>query len=876
MRMRLPEYKGASQRDIDRVDALMPSTWLESVGANMGAAWDWSPVARVGEALGERLAEVKAYGGSNQYENALAAQKEAISKEDWPQHEYYREGMEWEEGLTPVAAKYRAEFYDARRSRDAILAKQTTMQKVMGFGVQMGVGLVDPVNFIPIIGPATKAKAIAGMGSIAGRMLVSGAEAGIGNLGANLLVGPELKRRGENINFEDYAWDTFIGSGVGMLFGGVGGAWAKHFKGETKEAVLRGLQQATLDVSDGKSVDVGPILKDVVESGQFNRERASQRLFDSGLDAGQAETFLRHWDGLAAAQGLDTDSWVKKHIADIEVGGDDGPGIRFAKKVLYDDTGKIKVEYEDTGTEFSLTDRQILKEYFESLNPERIKSLKYTDPNNYIDVLKDISEHLFPEGVELKKTKDGTRPYYEYFLKQEKRAEYIHTFPDTLKNMDVKIILNSSENVKEVFLKRYFDEDLEKDVWDAVFLFNRNAQTKVPTKGGDGRREMGRIVTKEKNDFDRAEFEASQSTNPGGDTGTAPTRQDTSTIIDHVNRESKPLAADIRHTVEGLQSRAKNTLPLKVVDTFAELPEHVKARYRERHMVGGVRGVNDGRSVYIVADAFDSVDQAVAIWMHEQGVHHGLRGLVGDDAKFDSLMDSVFDHFGAENLEDIRQAYRLDFDNVAHRREAAEEMLAHLGEKMARGDELNHMERSMWDQIKTWFAKFLRERGINVALTDEDIAGIVKDAVRWTLDGTPGVSRRGPQRFSVDGRANGSVEFLPDGRAHVRLFDGADLDQAGEALSRILSERFNEFPPAERLDWRTERPERDLPDPMDDMEPDEAFARDMDEVQVLAEAGKLTEAELGELRSTDRGVEQSGRISEAFRVAAECIIKGGM
>jgi hypothetical protein len=85
--------------------------------------------------------------------------------------------------------------------------------------------------------------------------------------------------------------------------------------------------------------------------------------------------------------------------------------------------------------------------------------------------------------------------------------------------------------------------------------------------------------------------------------------------------------------VERLQSRAANALPLEVVDTYADLPEHIKARYRERQMTGGVRGVSDGKTVYLVADALESEAQAVALWMHEQGVHHGLRGLVGDDAR---------------------------------------------------------------------------------------------------------------------------------------------------------------------------------------------------------------------------------------------------
>jgi hypothetical protein len=311
------------------------------------------------------------------------------------------------------------------------------------------------------------------------------------------------------------------------------------------------------------------------------------------------------------------------------------------------------------------------------------------------------------------------------------------------------------------------------------------------------------------------------------------------------------------------------------VQSIDDLPEHIQSRARERG-IDHIDGVSDGRTVYMVADGLESEAHAVAVWMHEQGVHHGLRGLVGDDARFNALMDDVFEHFGADALDDIRQQYGLDFERVAHRREAAEEMLARIGEKVAAGGELNGLEKSMWERIKEWFADFLRTRGVDVAMTDEDIARIVKDAVRWTMDGPPSVTRGGPQRFSVNGKRHGAVEFLPDGRALVRLFDGADPAEAGEGLSRILAERFGEHPPAERLDWRVERPERETVDPMDTMEADEALARDMEDVQALADAGRLTDEDLAGIKTAERGVEEAGRLSEAFRAAARCIIQGGM
>ena len=175
----------------------------------------------------------------------------------------------------------------------------------------------------------------------------------------------------------------------------------------------------------------------------------------------------------------------------------------------------------------------------------------------------------------------------------------------------------------------------------------------------------------------------SQSATLDGDKGNTPTRQEYALTIDNNREGGNPDSVAAHRAVERLQSRATNALPLKVVDTFRDLPEHIKSRYRERKMTGGVRGVSDGKAVYLVADALESESQAVALWMHEQGIHHGLRGLVGDDARFNALMDSVFEHFGPDELDDIRQQYGLDFGRESHRREAAEEMLARIGEKVA-------------------------------------------------------------------------------------------------------------------------------------------------------------------------------------------------
>jgi hypothetical protein len=147
------------------------------------------------------------------------------------------------------------------------------------------------------------------------------------------------------------------------------------------------------------------------------------------------------------------------------------------------------VDFEETGTPLSLKQRESMRAYFESLEPDTIKQLKYEDPDEYMETLREIVENVFPEGLALKKVKGGDEPDYAYFLKQKKRQEYIHTFPETLKNEDIRVTISKEDGEKVVLLKKYFDEEIQKDIYDTVVLFNNEAQTKFPTRGSKGKAE---------------------------------------------------------------------------------------------------------------------------------------------------------------------------------------------------------------------------------------------------------------------------------------------------------------------------------------------------------------------------------------------------
>lgn len=197
-------------------------------------------------------------------------------------------------------------------------------------------------------------------------------------------------------------------------------------------------------------------------------------------------------------------------------------------------------------------------------------------------------------------------------------------------------------------------------------------------------------------------------------------------------RGMKPKAVEI--SVAKLQRRAKNALPLKVVKSFSNLPQHIQDEANRRGN-GYVEAANDGNAVYIVADNVSSRRRAVALWMHEQGVHTGLKELFGQDYRqaLDEIYDKIKDF---PELGEIAERYEYDLALRTDQLKAAEEYLANLAEKVSEGHALKGREIPLWRKIVQMVARWLREKmGVNLKIEDPEIAWIVNESIRATVHG---------------------------------------------------------------------------------------------------------------------------------------------
>lgn len=147
-----------------------------------------------------------------------------LSQDDWKASPYYREELPWDAGMTEDRAAALALFYDQRVARQFFGQKDMVTTLLGGFAG----GGVDPVNFIPVFGPVARAAATARAGFIIGHALIGASEAAINTAAFGYLTAPQRAALGDDVSLETSINNIVFSAGAGLLFGGVGGAFARR------------------------------------------------------------------------------------------------------------------------------------------------------------------------------------------------------------------------------------------------------------------------------------------------------------------------------------------------------------------------------------------------------------------------------------------------------------------------------------------------------------------------------------------------------------------------------------------------------------------------------------------------------------------------
>ena len=166
----------------------------------------------------------------------------AMSQEDWKASEWFREGIQYTDAMTPTRARILAENFDLRRHRETIISAGdeafSLPMRALGFGAMLIGGLPDPINLIPFSGGMRGAKTAVSAAlqtgkSAYGAGLLAGMKTGVveGTLGGAASMGltmPDLAAKGEDIGFVDVLHGLSMSAALGSLFGATGGALSAY------------------------------------------------------------------------------------------------------------------------------------------------------------------------------------------------------------------------------------------------------------------------------------------------------------------------------------------------------------------------------------------------------------------------------------------------------------------------------------------------------------------------------------------------------------------------------------------------------------------------------------------------------------------------
>ena len=187
-----------------------------------------------------------------------------------------------------------------------------------------------------------------------------------------------------------------------------------------------------------------------------------------------------------------------------------------------------------------------------------------------------------------------------------------------------------------------------------------------------------------------------------------------------LNREGEGSVSDTNYR-QRMRDEAENMgrslgVEVEIVDDGSTLPGKK----------GKAKGFfdRDTKKVTVVVGNHKSIGDIQATVLHEVVGHYGLRGLLGE--RFDDMMDMVYRTIDKATRKRIAEAavrnYRGDV------RVATEEYLASVAER--------GVDRpGVWNRIKSAIKAFFRSMGIDLRMSDEDIAYLLWKSKNRLMDG---------------------------------------------------------------------------------------------------------------------------------------------
>jgi hypothetical protein len=352
-----------------------------------------------------------------------------------------------------------------------------------------------------------------------------------------------------------------------------------------------------------------------------------------------------------------------------------------AMRVLREETGGISGSKplsitfkrgDVTSPKETLRTREKLRAYLSGIDPEQVKALKLKSPEEYKAFLRKMVDDLFPDGGDLqfRKTEDGKTIDLDHFLTDSSRQDYIHTLPETLRREDIRVEFRNGDADKAYFIKKYFDSDIQKDIWDVIVVKNGELRTKFARKDKRGRGYVESLLM-------RDGFQASVPSTPGEIKESASTH--TELPVKNVSSERpnvKTILSDESGSVttEPLQAVVRGATKFRDFVTIDPIPatsrvskeaadaavQHAAARQAVPHMVDDLLArvfPNDYRNPEAMARTRDIMNKDNILDGYDTFLERSKEALKNGDPKL------------ADEWDDAAHAVAREHDVDAYRKE---------------------------------------------------------------------------------------------------------------------------------------------------------------------------------------------------------------
>lgn len=177
----------------------------------------------------------------------------ALDEDQYKASPYFRESIPYDPGMTETRAAALASMDDAKKVREFYAQKRPIAAFIGGLAGQA----LDPINYVPIAGPAVKAAAVARFGKVGGAAAASALDAAANTAIFGIGTAGERAKFGDDVSWQSTVSQIATAAMIGSAFGAISGAVGKRVdarlvsEAETRLSTLKTTQEARIALNEG-------------------------------------------------------------------------------------------------------------------------------------------------------------------------------------------------------------------------------------------------------------------------------------------------------------------------------------------------------------------------------------------------------------------------------------------------------------------------------------------------------------------------------------------------------------------------------------------------------------------------------------------------